>query len=473
MIGMNPFTLPSLQRIQRLGKTADFGVQLYVRLKYMKNKKQVGEWIYDEVRQKGPVYIKLGQFISSREDIFDSEILSGVSKLQDRLQPFSMDEFRHSRVGRMYAIYDDPIATASIAQTVRGTSIDGNDIVVKLQRPDVARQFQEDLSDLKAVLEFFTFFGDSAIDKILQTLDECQPNLMGELDFKQEVLNMQTFRKSLADIPWITVPKASRVGETYIVMNYVPGIKINDIRELRAKGFDTAEVARKIMMSFIIQVLRNGIFHSDQHSGNIAIDEKNGNIIYYDFGTIIDIRQYRSYLGVLIQSLILKDVDLMINTLVQMGIIKLKGSKAGVKKVFGTFLEYINSMNASEFHVNLATINTNIRTSSEGLFTLDVRFIYFIRTVNMLEGIARTLDPKFSYQSIFPDVQYLLPDINFSQMMVQDVMNIPKTIKSVNDTIVDIEESQTAIEKDIKDITKNMYTAIGVVFILQVLAKLL
>ena len=58
-------------------------------------------------------------------------------------------------------------------------------------------------------------------------------------------------------------------------------------------------------------------------------------------------------------------------------------------------------------------------------------------------------------------------------MMVQDVMNIPKTIKSVNDTIVDIEESQTAIEKDIKDITKNMYTAIGVVFILQVLAKLL
>lgn len=466
-------TIPSIQRLQRLGKTADFGVQLYVRLKYMKNKKRVGEWIYDEVKEKGPVYIKLGQFISSREDIFDSEILSGVAKLQDKLQPFSMDEFRHSRVGRKYAIYDDPIATASIAQVVRGTCVDGGDIVVKIRRPDVARQFEEDLSDLQAVLKFFKLFGDSAVDKILQTLDECQPNLMTELNFKQEVLNMQTFRKSLADIPWVTVPKANRVGENYIVMNYIPGIKINNITELRSKGFDTAEIARKIMMSFIIQVLRNGIFHSDQHSGNIAIDAINGNIIYYDFGTIIDIRQYRSFLGVLIQSLILKDVDLMINTLVEMGIIKLKGSKAGVKKVFNTFLEYVNSMNASEFHVNLATINSNIRNSSEGLFTLDVRFIYFIRTVNMLEGIARTLDPKFSYQSIFPDVQYLLPDINFSQMMVQDVMNIPKTIKSVNDTIIDIEESQMAIEQDIKDVTKNMYTAIGIVFILQMLVKIL
>ena len=59
-------TIPSLQRLQRLGKTADFGVQLYVRLKYMKNKKQVGEWIYDEVRQKGPVYIKLGYIFEGR-----------------------------------------------------------------------------------------------------------------------------------------------------------------------------------------------------------------------------------------------------------------------------------------------------------------------------------------------------------------------------------------------------------------------
>lgn len=369
----------------------------------------------------------------------------------------------------MFEVEQVPLATASIAQVVKGVDHQGKSVIIKLQRPNIHVTFQQDIGDLETVLGGFKSVGLASADKILTTIQECKPAIFEELDFKQEALNMQRFKSSLADIPWVAVPDVIRVGSKHIVMDYVPGIKVTDTARIDAAGIDRKDLAKRLMMTFIVQILRNGIFHADQHPGNIAVRE-NGDIVYYDFGSVIYIQEYREYLGKLIQSLVLKDVGLMIECLVNMKIITPKGSKIAIKRVFTKFIDFISNMDAKEFHVSIAETQSSIRTSSKDSFALDVRFIYMIKTANMLEGICRTLDPDFSYDSFFGEIQDILPEVpKLQQTLLQDIVNVPSSVKNMSDIISDMEEIQIDMGYDIQKLQDFIKLGFGIWFLSQFL----
>jgi predicted unusual protein kinase regulating ubiquinone biosynthesis (AarF/ABC1/UbiB family) len=433
-------------RIQRLANTADFAAQLYTRVNFVKNKRSTGKWIFKQLCDKGPLYKKLGQFVSTRRDLFPEEYLEEIVKLQDELPPFPIEL---GILSETYTPETVPIAVASIAQVVRGTDIDGNQIIIKLMRPDIRETFTEDIADIEAVLSFAVSAGLGSAQKILKTVQEIKPAIFEELDFRQEALNMQVFRNSMQNIPWIVVPKPIRVGEKHLVMEYIPGVKVTDVAALDRLGIDKKDLARRLMESLLIQILQNGIFHADMHPGNISVKE-DGTIIYYDFGSMIYIEEYKQYVGQLIQSLIFKDVGLMIECLIQMKIIKPKGSKVAIKKVFVKFIDFIETMNTMKFQLSLADTQTSIRTSSNDSFDLDNRFIYMIKTANMLEGICRTLDPDFSYSTFFGQARDLLPEIPVQKTLAQDIMNVPSSVKNLVGIINDMEEIQMDMGSDIQ-----------------------
>ncbi|KAK2648095.1 hypothetical protein Ddye_015584 [Dipteronia dyeriana] len=374
-----------------------------------KNRSQrTASWLRERALQLGPTFIKLGQLYSSRSDLFPSEFVEELSKLQDKVPAFSPEKAKRlieselgAPVNQLFRTFEDlPIAAASLGQVHRAILHDGEKVVVKIQRPGLKKLFDIDLRTLKLVAEYFqrneTFGGP--IRDWVGIYEECQRILYQEIDYINEGKNADRFRREFRNTKWVRVPLVhwDYTASKVLTMEYVPGIKINELKALDLQGFSRAQISSRIVEAYLIQILKTGFFHADPHPGNLAIDV-NETIIYYDFGMMGEIKSLtREKLLKLFYAVYEKDVKKVIQSLINLEALQLTGDMPSVRRSVQFFLDNLLSEIPDQQKIITAIGDDLLAIAHDQPFRFPSTFAFVLRAFSTMEGNVHLLDPNFS-----------------------------------------------------------------------------
>lgn len=255
-----------------------------------------GERLRLSLEELGPTFVKLGQILSTRSDIFPSDVVEELKKLQDSVPPFSFSEVRsviedefEEKLENIYKEFDEkPVAAASISQVHRARLNSGKPVAVKVQRPGIERTINLDiniLKDLAGFIDHHTQYG-KLYDCSGMVL-EFENTIKNELDFTKEAENAETFKQNFSQDEGITVPGVKWIYTTkrVLTMEYIEGIRVDDYHALDQSSIERRVLAKKLATSICNQILRDGFFHADPHPGNIQV-LSDGTIVFLDLGMV-------------------------------------------------------------------------------------------------------------------------------------------------------------------------------------------
>ncbi|XP_006660453.1 protein ACTIVITY OF BC1 COMPLEX KINASE 7, chloroplastic [Oryza brachyantha] len=384
-------------------------------------RRKTASWLREQVLQLGPTFIKLGQLSSTRSDLFPREFVDELAKLQDRVPAFSPEKARafiEKEMGCPIEVVfkefeDRPIAAASLGQVHRAVLHNGERVAVKVQRPGLRKLFDIDLRNLKLVAEYFQrseTFGGPSRDWI-GIYEECSKILYEEIDYINEGKNADRFRRDFRNIKWVRVPLImwDYTTEKVLTLEYVPGIKINNLGLLDSRGYSRSMIASRSIESYLIQILKTGFFHADPHPGNLAIDT-DGSLIYYDFGMMGEIKSFtRERLLSLFYAVYEKDANKVMKALIDLEALQATGDLSPVRRSIQFFLDNLLSQTPDQ-QQTLATIGEDLfAIAQDQPFRFPSTFTFVIRAFSTLEGIGYILDPDFSFVKVAaPYAQELL-----------------------------------------------------------------
>jgi ubiquinone biosynthesis protein len=249
----------------------------------------------DDVEKLGPTFIKLGQLLSTRPDIVPQAYADALKRLQDNVKPFPFEEVEAIlteelgvRLSKPFQrIEPKPIAAASIAQVHYAVTRDGREVAIKVQRPGIREQVLSDLESMGEVASFLAEHTEVGRRFRVQVLfDEFRRGLLRELDFRQEALHLVTLGNNLKDVPDVIIPRpildysTSRV----LTMEFVAGIKVTSISPVAKLELDGDRLADALLRAYLLQILRDGVFHADPHPGNVFIVD--GKLALIDLGLV-------------------------------------------------------------------------------------------------------------------------------------------------------------------------------------------
>src|SRR5579875_385397 len=240
----------------------------------------------------GPTFIKLGQLLSARPDVLPQPYIDEFAKLQDDVPapPFTqVKQSIQSEVGPIEKVFDrfdeHAISGASLGVVYRA-QYKGQEVVVKVMRPGVNDLVRLDIGVLKRLVPLVGRFIDPALRFTAESIvNQFSETIIEEMDYKLEAEHLSRIRRNLKDERGILVPNIFPDISTskILVMQYLPGVKITDVKKIEELGLDRKRLARKITRVFLRMVLSQDIFHADPHPGNISVTN-DGKIILYDFG---------------------------------------------------------------------------------------------------------------------------------------------------------------------------------------------
>lgn len=259
----------------------------------------LAEELAADLERLGPTYIKLGQLLSTRGDLFPTAVVDALSRLQDRVEPIPAAEVRHivelelgAPLEEAFAHFDlEPLASASLGQVHRARTRDGRNVVVKAQRPGLQERIVADVDALRGVAELLDAHTEVGRRyRFVGLLEEFHRTLLRELDYRQEARNLTTLRENLKDYPGLVVPRplerltTSRV----LTMDYVPGKKVTELDPARLGELDAPALTDQLFQAYLKQILLDGFVHADPHPGNVfATDD--GRLALLDLGMVVRI----------------------------------------------------------------------------------------------------------------------------------------------------------------------------------------
>lgn len=246
----------------------------------------------------GPIFIKLGQAISVRKDLFADDITKELSKLQDKVPAFSSEQAMKvieqelgDKISNKFSYFcQQPFACASIAQVHRATTLSGEDVVVKILRPNIQQLLKQDIQLMRWLVKIVQyFFGSLERYRLWQVIDTFEQTFLNEVDFSREAANAASLRRNFIDSADLYVPKVYWQLSTkrILVSEYVNGIPISDMEKLHQHQVNIKKLATKGVNLFFTQVFQHRFFHADMHPGNIFVDYTNPDnpkYIAVDFG---------------------------------------------------------------------------------------------------------------------------------------------------------------------------------------------
>lgn len=245
------------------------------------------------IEDLGPTFVKIGQLMSSRQDMFSKRYCDELMKLRTQVTPMDNEIVYHileeeygCSVEELFRSFDSQaLGSASIAQVHRAVLHDGRDVVVKIQRPHIYERMERDISLLRRASRLLNLSDilSSVID-VNVVLDEFWETAKQEMDFINEANFMQRFKEMNRGIRYISLPVVYKEISTskVLIMEYIDGFAVDDYDHLRKEGYDRKEIAAKLADNYMKQVIHDGFFHADPHVGNLRI--RDGKIIWLDFG---------------------------------------------------------------------------------------------------------------------------------------------------------------------------------------------
>ena len=358
------------------------------------------------MEELGPTFIKLGQLLSTRPDVLDQEFIREFSKLQDEVPAVPLDQIKTQvqrelgyPVDELFAEFSaEPLAAASIAQVHRGKLRSGEEVVFKVRRPGISRIVETDIDVLMGLAYLIEQHVPAiALYEPVGLVKEFRRSIMREMNFIREGHTVERFAANFADSATVYIPKIfwDCSGEIVLTMEYVPGIKISHMEELKAQGYDLKEIARRGADAFLKQVLDHGLFHADPHPGNIFVlpDQV---ICMIDFGMVGRLGQdLKEQLLDLLQALLGKDVDRIISQLLYSGELTDTADLKNLKRDLHDFIEDYYDLVLQDIKIGrLFAEFIEILTHHRIHFPPD--YMILAKALVVMEGVGRQLDPDFN-----------------------------------------------------------------------------
>lgn len=354
------------------------------------------------LQELGPTFIKFGQILSTRSDIVPQEYLKALQQLQDDVTPLefeplkqSIDEdLSHSWDTLVASIAQEPLATASIAQVHRARLVDGREVVFKIRRPNIASIIESDLHILRFLLERFLHeFPEMELFDPRGMFLEFERALSAELDFSQEMKNLQRFQKSFYHMEGIRFPEPIEELSSHriLCMEFLQGVQI---RKAREKGFDMELIGERYLSLAYTMLFDHGFFHGDLHPGNVLVlpDQSIGVLDCGMVGRLT--REMKDQLATLIYALYRGDNKLIAKIFFEISIKKERIDYVAFERDSiqvaekhwsgGSFAE----MDIGAFLMDLTTNALRHKVYAPTAFTM------FFKAVLTTEGLAKALLPE-------------------------------------------------------------------------------
>jgi ubiquinone biosynthesis protein len=357
----------------------------------------------------GPSYIKLGQFLATRDDIIGRELARDLCTLQDRLQPFSQGEARAaveealgSPIDQLYAEFGPPVAAASIAQVhkARVCEADGTlkPVAVKVLRPGIEQRFQKDLdSYFFAARTIERFHPRSRRLRPIAVVDTLAKSVAIEMDLRMEAAALSEMAENSKNDEGFRVPQVdwTRSARRVLTLEWIDGIPISDRDALAAAGHDVKALGARLMQTFLRHAMRDGFFHADMHPGNLFVDEE-GRIVAVDFGIMGRLGfKERRFLAEILYGFLNRNYQRVAEVHFEAGYVPRKHSVAQFAQALRAIGEPIMDRAASE--ISMAQLLGQLFQYTE-VFDMQTRpeLLLLQKTMVVVEGVGRTLDSELN-----------------------------------------------------------------------------
>jgi predicted unusual protein kinase regulating ubiquinone biosynthesis (AarF/ABC1/UbiB family) len=436
-------------------QTWKFATEFMVRKTLTRDQAKLGAWTKDRVVKLGPTFIKLGQIVSTRSDVYPREFVRELESLQDDVPPVPLVDTVDISV---FQTFDEvPYKSASIGQVHRATLSTGEDVIVKVKRPHIYETMKFDTDTLMDIVAFLERLGFDTGTGATNVLQESVDYLLSETDYQLEIKNATMFREAMVNVPWITVPKVYHeyCTDDMIVMEYVPSEKLTELTDPR---INKKTVCKALINSYIIQTMEKGFFHADPHPGNLGFTSK-GTIVFYDFGLVIPISDnlmegFKRLFACIIQ----RDTAGIVDILIELGIIlPTTKDRDDIRLFFKTVLNYLETLDGSSVANDIMEDEVLLRLAQKKPFLVPTSFVYLAKTFSTIEGICVELDPDFTYyEYLEPLIQEQVSDIVDINKIVSATAEMPSRIKDISTAVLGLEKSRSSMTRKIEKARKEI-----------------
>jgi ubiquinone biosynthesis protein len=356
----------------------------------------------------GPTYVKIGQMASSRPELLPAEYIEELAKLQSTARPFPYDQVvevitRELKAPpeKVFMEFDqEPLAAASTAQVHRAVLPTGEEVVVKVQRPDIIPQMRADLGvmyEIAGTLQRRHMVSPS-IDAV-GTIDEFGENMLLELNYQNEAYNTRRIAHNMQSIPGVHLARIYSRQTTSKVMTeeFIQGVKLTAIDQINAAGLDRKQLARTFIRAMMKQVLVDGFFHADPHPGNLLINLNTGVIQFLDLGMVGELDlQLRISLGDLLFALQNRDPDGIASALLGVSLpfradADQVAFKKDIERIISRYLIY------AEEGASLSEVLSAVQKAlSDNGYRLNPNMTLALKVIVQVEEVMRVLNPEES-----------------------------------------------------------------------------
>jgi ubiquinone biosynthesis protein len=359
----------------------------------------------------GPSYVKLGQFLATRPDVVGAAFAKDLERLQDQMPPFPQAQAEAvvaasfgKPIKSVFLSFGPAVAAASIAQVHRGeveTTAGARAVAIKVLRPDIERRFHTDLAA-------FTFAAQRAEDlsaearrlRPIEIVETLRRSVMVEMDFRLEAAALSEIAENTKDDPDFRVPAVDwdRTTKEVLTLEWIDATPLSDRAKLVAKGFDLPKLARSLIQTFLRHALRDGFFHADMHPGNLFVDD-DGRLIAVDFGIMGRLgTKERLFLAEILHGFITRDYHRTAEVHFEAGYVPPQHSVEDFAQAIRAIGEPIHNRSAED--ISMAKLLT-LLFEVTGLFDMRTRpeLLLLQKTMVVVEGVARSLDPKLDMWS--------------------------------------------------------------------------
>ena len=359
----------------------------------------------DDLEALGPTFVKLGQILSSRPDLLPPAYIQSLTRLQDSVKPFSdaeaqqiIEEELGVRISKAFGRFDsEPIAAASLGQVHRAALRDGREVVVKVQRPGIAKQIADDFELLGQVSGFLEEHSEWAARRHLgEIVEELRMSINHELDYEREAQSLVAMGENLQPFERLYVPQpiADFCTRRVLTMEYVPGTKITEVSPLARLEMDGPALADELFNAYLHQVLVVGLFHADPHPGNVFLTQDN-HIALLDLGMVgrTTPAMQESLLKVLIAVGDGK-AEQVAEAMVRMSRTGPNFDRTAFERAVGQVVSEQHGMNLKQLNVG-RTLLTATGIAADQEVYVPSQLTLLAKTLLQLDEVGKVLDPDF------------------------------------------------------------------------------
>ncbi|MBI5049129.1 MAG: AarF/ABC1/UbiB kinase family protein [Deltaproteobacteria bacterium] len=405
----------------------------------------------------GPTFIKFGQILSTRPDLLSEEFIREFLKLQDEVPPFPFQdiikvieqEFKRPAKELFKEIEEKPIAAASIAQVHKAVTMDGKDVVIKVQRPDIEATIDNDISILQYLAKLIVkYIPESRSYDPVGMVEEFALTIKKEMDFTLEASYTERFKKNHSDDPRVFIPGIywELTGKRALTMERIDGIKIDNIEKLKATGIDTEKISHIVAEVLFRQVFEFGVFHGDLHSGNIFVAGPE-QIVFVDFGIVgrID-KEMQENLADIFVGLVSEDYELLTRVYLRMGILPEDIDEVSFKReyqdmLFSYFGKPFKRTSVGELFMDY------LRLARRHKIKMPRELLLLDKCILELEGLGRLLHP---------DVNVLVESQQFARKLIAKRFGPGAVAKGAIDTVREYQTFIHSFPHQMSQILKKM-----------------